>query len=95
MAVLFVFGSMEAFSLLLCVCKKDYARVRCGCLRASLRVVRDLFDVVGLRHIGLCATLWTDDMVLSFYFWSVKNEPSVVRQSLLSFRFGDNAFCFW
>jgi hypothetical protein len=31
--------------------------VQSGCFRASLRVVRDLADVVGLRLLGLCAAL--------------------------------------
>jgi hypothetical protein len=60
----------------------------------SLSVVCDLDDVVGLRLLSLCATLWIDNVVLSLCFWLVKNEHSSIRRSLLSFRFVDKVFCF-
>jgi hypothetical protein len=76
----------RGFLLSLCICEKDYARTRSGCFQALLHVVCDLSNVVGLRLLGLSAALWTNNMILSFYFWLAENEPSTVRRSLLSFR---------
>jgi hypothetical protein len=48
----------------------------CGCAQASLRVVRDLADIVGFLNMYI--TLWIDDIVLSIcliVFLAGKHHP--------------------
>jgi hypothetical protein len=78
LVVLSVFRLMDPFFFRCACAKKITQHARCGYFQASLCVVRDLVDVIGLRLLGLCAALCIDNMALSFYFLLVENKPSMI-----------------